>query len=59
MVGLAVLCGVALAGFASLACPGPTATDACRGAGLNRAVVIGLASASVVLLAAPVAFLAE
>lgn len=59
LLGLAILGGLILAGFASLACPGPSEADPCPGAGLNRAVVLVLVAATLALLAAPVAFLAE
>ena len=59
LVGLAVLSGLILAAFASLACPAPSDSDPCTGAGFNRAVVLILAAVTLGLLAAPVAFLAE
>ncbi|MDQ3879869.1 MAG: hypothetical protein M3295_02155 [Chloroflexota bacterium] len=55
----AVVTTALLVAFASRACPGPSGDDVCASAAVNRAVVVGLASASVALLVAPFAFLGE
>lgn len=59
LVVAALLCGVGLALFASGACPTDLPQQPCPEAGSNRVVVIGLAAATVALIAAPFAFLAE
>jgi hypothetical protein len=56
---LALAAALALFVFASNACPSDTPATPCPEAGFNRLVVVGLASATVGLLVAPFAFLAE
>jgi hypothetical protein len=56
---LAIAAAVAMVVFASLACPGDSPGQPCPAAGINRLVVIGLASVTASLAAAPFAFLSE
>lgn len=56
---LATLAFVVLVAFAGNACPIETERQPCPGAGTNRALVVGLASAGIALLVTPFAFLAE
>lgn len=59
LLSAAVLVAVLLIAFASRACPSATEADTCPEAALNRALVIALAAASVLLIVTPFAFLAE
>jgi hypothetical protein len=54
-----LLCGLGLVLFAGTACPAELPGQPCAAAGTNRVVVIGLAAATLALLVAPFAFLAE
>lgn len=56
---LAVLAAIVLVAFAASACPTGTASNPCPGAGVNRAIVVGLAGVTVGLAVSPFAFLGE
>lgn len=59
LVLVAVLGGVALIAFAANSCASDTLLTPCPNAGANRAVVVVLAAATVGLVVAPFALLAE
>jgi hypothetical protein len=59
LVLLALLAAVVLVSFAGRACPADTPTTPCPDAGVNRALVVGLAAATAGLAVTPFALLAE
>ncbi|HLE88899.1 MAG TPA: hypothetical protein VI733_02450 [Candidatus Limnocylindria bacterium] len=59
LVLLGILAGVVLVAFAGSACATDTVAQPCPDVGRNRAVVVSLAAATVALLVAPFALLAE
>jgi hypothetical protein len=59
LVVASLLAAAALLFFAGRACPAELPNQPCPGADTNRIIVIGLAAATVALLVAPFAFLAE
>jgi hypothetical protein len=56
---IGILAVIVLVSFAGRVCPVETDVQPCPDAALNRAVVLGLASAAATLLVTPFAFLAE
>ncbi|HET8587357.1 MAG TPA: hypothetical protein VFM74_05730 [Candidatus Limnocylindria bacterium] len=59
LVLAAVVVGMALGVFASVACPTATELQPCPNSATNRAIVLALAAIVVLLLLTPFAFLAE